>query len=117
MVKQMSSIDELFNYIESSKLYNDYINVREKLKNNEEIMNLIKEIKRYQKIATNNKDSSVEMKLKELYSKLNSYPLYNSYLLIKEELEEKMLMIRDVFDKYFYDLLKIDDQTDITVFF
>lgn len=105
----MSSIDELFNYIESSKLYNDYVNVRKKLKSNEEIMNLIKEIKRYQKIATNNKDCSVEMKLKELYKQLHAYPLYSSYLLIKDELEENMLMIRDMFDKYFYDLLKIED--------
>ena len=72
-------------------------------------MSIIQEIKRYQKIGTNNKDNSVEDKIKELNIKLESYPLYQSYLIIKEELEEELFNIKEVFEKYFHDILKLED--------
>lgn len=100
-------IDKLFDEIKDSKLYKDYINIKKQLEDDKDIMNLIEEIKRYQKIGTNNKDKSVEDKIKELNKKLNSYPIYQSYLIIKEELEEKLFGIKEVFEKYFKDILKI----------
>ena len=69
--------------------------------------NIIDEIKRLQKIATNNKDEVIELKLKELYSNLNSYPVYQNYIIIKEELNDNLYIIKDIFEKYFKDLLKI----------
>ncbi len=101
-------IDLLFSDIKMSKLYKDYVKVKEKLKNNNEITALIKDIKRMQKIATNNKDKKIEKDLKKMYDKLYSIPLYQSYLIIKEELEEKLYMISDNFDKYFKSILFID---------
>ncbi len=100
-------IDELFNELEKSKLYKDYVLVKKQLENDEEIMKLISEIKRYQKIATNNKDMSVEEKIKKLYCELESYPIYQSYLIIKENLNEELFMIKETFEKYFKDVLKI----------
>lgn len=100
-------IDELFNELEQSKLYKDYVLVKKQLENDEEIMKLISEIKRYQKVATNNKDMSVEEKIKKLYEKLESYPIYQSYLIIKENLNEELFMIKETFEKYFKDILKI----------
>ena len=70
-------------------------------------MTIIDEIKRLQKIATNNKDEVIELKLKELYSNLNSYPVYQNYIIIKEELNDNLYIIKDIFEKYFKDLLKI----------
>ena len=101
-------INVLFDNIESSKLYKDYLEVSKKLEKNKDIIDIINEIKRYQKIATNNKDKSVEDKIKKLNEKLESYPLYQSYLIIKEDLEEELFQIKETFEKYFKDILKIN---------
>ena len=100
-------IDLLFSDIKMSKLYKDYVKVKEKLKNNNEITALIKDIKRMQKIATNNKDKNVELEIRKLYDKLYEYPLYQSYLIVKEEIEEELFQIKEQFDKYFKDILKL----------
>ena len=102
-----NKIDELFNLLEESNVFKDYVKIKKQLEEDKDINNLIEDIKRYQKIATNNKDNSVEEKLKELYLKLESYPIYQSYLNIKEELNEELFGIKEVFDKYFSDILKI----------
>ena len=104
-----NKIDNLFNELEQSDLYKNYKKIKHQLEDNIEIMNLIQEIKRYQKIGTNNKDNSVEDKIKELNKKLESYPLYQSYLIIKEELEQELFQIKEVFEKYFHDILKLED--------
>ncbi len=102
-----NKINDLFNEIEASKLYEDYVNVKNQLKNNSEITNLINDIKRLQKIATNNKDEKVELEIKMLYNKLHKYPIYQSYLDIKEKIEEKLFGIKEILEKYFIDILKI----------
>ena len=100
-------INDLFDELEESKLYNDYLRVKKQLEANDEIMNLINEIKRYQKILANNNDKSVGEKLKNLRFNLESYPIYQSYLGIKEELENELFEIKDTFEKYFKDILKL----------
>ena len=100
-------INDLFDKLEESKLYNDYLRVKKQLEANDEIMNLINEIKRYQKILANNNDKSVGEKLKSLRFNLESYPIYQSYLGIKEELENELFEIKDTFEKYFKDILKL----------
>lgn len=111
MVKLMSDIEikinELFDELEKSKTCKDYIKVKKQLENDTEIMSLIDEIKRYQKIATNNKDKFLEEKLKNMYIKLESYPIYQSYLIIKESLNEELFIIKETFEKYFKDILKL----------
>ncbi len=100
-------IDDLFDELEQSKLYNDYVKVLNQLKNDKEINDLINEIKRLQKILANNKDSVVEKKLDELYSKLKSFPVYQSYLNIKEDLNDELYEIKEAFEKYFHLLLEL----------
>jgi len=100
-------IDELFDDLEDSKIYKDYLSVKKQLNDNSEIMDLIKEIKRYQKIYVNEKDKKVKTKIDEMYNKLNSYPIYISYIEIKEELENTLKMISDTFSNYFKDILEL----------
>ena len=102
-----NKIDVMFDGFEQSKLYKDYISVKEKLKNNKEIMDIIEEIRRLQKIATNNNDEVVEKKLKKLFDKLNSYPIYQSYLILKDEINDELFLVKESFDKYFNEILKI----------
>ena len=111
MVRQMNDIeekiDELFDDFEESKLYKDYLRVQDKMANDEEIMSIINEIKKFQKISANNKDKSVELKINGLYKKLEFYPIYQSYLIMHDEIEEELFMIKEIFDKYFMDLLSL----------
>ena len=91
MVRQMSDIkekiDELFDDFERSKLYKGYLSVQDKMANDEEIISVINEIKKFQKISANNKDKSVELKINDLYKRLESYPIYQSYLIMHDEIE------------------------------
>jgi cell fate (sporulation/competence/biofilm development) regulator YmcA (YheA/YmcA/DUF963 family) len=103
-----NEIDELFDELEKSKLYNDYVAIKKKIENNNEIMNLINEIKRLQKIATNTHDEIIEKEIKESYKRLESYPIYQSYLIIKDELEEELFEIKEQFDNYFKEILSLD---------
>ena len=100
-------VDNLFDEIESSKLYNDYKEVLKQLNSNTEIKEMLDEIRRLQKIAVNTKDKKIDIELKELYKKLDSYPLYQSYLSIKEELEEQLQNISFTLNSYFKDILDI----------
>lgn len=102
-----NKIDNLFDEIEESSLYKDYVKVKKQLRNNKEINCIINDIKRLQKLITNTKDENIELNLKELYDNLNKYPLYQSYLILKDELEEELYMIKEIFEKYFNELLKI----------
>lgn len=101
-------VDVLFDELEETILYKDYVKIKKQLQEDKDINNLINEIRRYQKIATNNKDESVENKIKELYKKLESYPIYQSYLNIKEELESELYIIKENFELYFKELLKMN---------
>lgn len=102
-------IDELFDDFEESKLYKDYLNIQDKMAKDKEIISVINEIKKFQKISANNKDKSVELKINDLYKKLESYPIYQSYLIMHDEIEEELFMIKEVFDKYFESILKINE--------
>ena len=100
-------IDNLFNELESSNLYKNYKKVKKQLEDNTEIKQLLNEIKRLQKIVVNEKDKQVELELKKLYKTLDNYPLYQSYLSIKEELEEELQNISFTLNSYFKDILDI----------
>lgn len=100
-------IDDLFDELKETTLYKDYLSAKKQLEENTEIMDIINEIKRLQKIATNNKDYVIEKNIKDLYKKLNEYPLYQSYIILKEELENELFNISNSFDNYFCNLLKL----------
>ena len=102
-----NDIDLLFNEIEGSDLYKNYLSVKAQLIKNNEIMELIGEIKRYQKILVNSKDKVIEKEIIILYDKLNSFPLYQSYLYILEELNNELSGIKNIFENYFKSILKI----------
>jgi len=100
-------IDDLFNELESSDLYKNYKNVKKQLEENTELNKILTEVKRLQKIAVNEKDKQVELELKKLYEELDNYPLYQSYLSIKEELEEQLQHISFTLNDYFKSILEL----------
>lgn len=102
-------IDELFAELKETDAYKNYISAKKQLEDNKEIIDIITNIKRLQKIAVNNKDDIIEKELKELYGKLNFYPLYQSYLEYKEELETKLQIISKTFNDYFFEILNLNN--------
>lgn len=101
-------INSLFDEFESSELYQRYVSVKRQLEQSEDVMNTIKEIKRLQKIATNNQDSDVENKIKKLYKILDETPIYQSYMIIKDEVNETLYGVKEIFEKYFSELLSLE---------
>lgn len=99
-------INELFDELKNKDIYINYLKAKNKLINNIEINNLIKEIKRLQKICTNNNDPILESELRKMYIKLNNYPLYQSYLNLKSDVTEELIIIRNQFENYFKSILK-----------
>ena len=105
-------IDELFDDLKETDAFKKYISAQKQLKNNKEITDIIERIKRLQKIAVNNKDEVIEKELKDLYKKLDSYPLYQSYIGYKEELEYELQIISKTFNDYFSELLSLDNKKE-----
>lgn len=101
-------INSLFDEFESSELYQRYVSVKRQLEQSEDVMNTIKEIKRLQKIATNNQDNDVENKIKKLYKILDETPIYQSYMIIKDEVNETLYVVKEIFEKYFSELLSLE---------
>lgn len=101
-------IDELFDEIKDSNLYKNYISSKNQLNSNNEIKGIINEIKEYQVKITNNYSNELDLEIKKLYNQLNSYPLYQSYLEYKEELNNMLANIIKEFNLYFKDILDLN---------
>ena len=100
------SLKEIIDEIKLSKDYQDYLRIEEKMKENEEITNLIKEIKDLQKELVKKeyyqKDlTSVKEEYESKLQKLNSYPLYVVYLESQRKVNEKLQYVRVEIQRFF----------------
>ena len=81
-----NKIDNLFNTIENSKEYKDYLKIGNSLKKDKRINLLIEEIKQLQKESTNleyNNDpkyKEIDKIIEEKVNELNNIPAYKDYL-------------------------------------
>lgn len=99
------SLDEVVNCIKNSKEYKKCTLLKEKMNNNSEINNLVKEIKIKQKKYINNNDENIYNELKELEDKLNNIPIYHIYLENLEEVNKMINYVKDELNDYFNILL------------
>ena len=81
-----SKIDDLFNAIEESSEYKEYLNIGKILKKDKEITTLVQEIKELQKKSVNleyQKDMSykdIDLEIEKKVKLLNNKPIYKEYL-------------------------------------
>lgn len=104
----IKDIDDLFDEIKKTNTYTNYICCKNKLKQNKEINDLIEEIKSLQKKFVNTHDISIKKQIKKLNERLIDYPIYQEYLNYSEELNEELFVIKDQFEKYFNEILKLE---------
>lgn len=105
MEKLNRSLDEVVNCIKNSKEYKKCIELKEKMKSNDEINSLVKEIKLKQKKYIRSNDSNILSELNELEERLNSIPIYHVYTKNLEKVNEYISYVKDELNDYFIELL------------
>ena len=99
----LKKIDEIISLIEESDDYKKYLLLQEKIRNNNEIMVLIKKVKVLQKDVIHHIRDESELKM--IMDELNSHPLYREYCNTIEELNNTYAIIESSLNKYFQDKL------------
>ena len=102
--KILEKVEDIVNYIEKSKTYQEYQLLKDKVSNNEKLTNLIEEIKSKQKELVHKKYNkeditSLEKELELLESKLNEYPLYCDFIEKQLELNNTLSIIKTEIEK------------------
>ena len=105
MEKLNKSLDEVVNTIKNSKEYKKCIELKEKMKSNDEINSLVKEIKLKQKKYIRSNDPNILRELNELEERLDSIPIYHVYTKNLEKVNDYINYVKDELNDYFDKLL------------
>ena len=107
MVKWLNrALDEVISVITSSRDYHICIELQEKMKKNQNLMNLIDELKDVQKkYVKSNYDKNIKMQMDLLEEKLQQIPIYVSYMAHLEKVNDMLSYVEDDLNQYFYQLL------------
>ncbi len=98
---------ELVQAIKDDDKYKEYINLREKLKDNKDIMSKMQEVKRLQKEYVKGAylDKEIETKLNSLLKELEQNSLYQEYLAKEKEINKILNNINEGLNIIFNKLL------------
>ena len=100
--KMLQKVDDLIFFVKESREYQLCLKAKQKMMENEELMQLIEEVKSLQKqyIRSNNSKEIKEM-LEEKLEALNEIPLFVTYNQNLEVVNQKLQMIQEEFNDYF----------------
>ena len=106
----LDEVNKLIDCVKSTKDYQDYLILSEKLKKNDKVLGYIDRIKTLQKQIVkkelNGEDiSELDTEIKELLSQLDRIPLYVEYINKQKYLNYEYQNIKNILDDYFYKLL------------
>lgn len=98
-------VDNLIKEVKNLNEYKNYIKLKEEISKNEEINNLITEIKKLNKEITKLstlKENTInkEAYYQKLLDQLENIPLYKQYTYAKEDLNNILLIIKNNIDNY-----------------
>lgn len=101
----LAKMDEIVDYIEKSESYQKFKAIEAKMQKNTDIMERIAKIKKLQKEAVkleyNKKDGSEkEKEISLLLDELQSYPIYQEYSYLLEDLNNTFQSVRSVIENY-----------------
>lgn len=97
----MEELNKVIDFIINSKSYKKCLELREKMSNNNEIMNLIDEIKSLQKKYIRNKNDNIKKELDEKTDRLFNIPIYYKYNKYLEEVNNMISYVEDELNDYF----------------
>ena len=101
-----NSLEELINYIKSTKEYKKCLELKSKMMSNSDISKLMNDIRNVQKkYIRSNYDSFVKEELDKLNEELNNIPIYIIYCENLNAINEMINYINDELSDYFYKLL------------
>ncbi len=101
-----NSLEVLFNSIENSSLYKEYLKMKDILDKDSEIKKLIDEIKELEKEATylefigDNKYIEIDEEIKRKADILNNKHVYQEYLNKMEEFNDELAISSKMIEKY-----------------
>lgn len=106
----LEKVDSIIEDISTSKVYNDYQFLSDKLSKNKNIMDIIERVKSLQKQIVKKellKESTTELEneISLLLGELNKIPLYFEFIDKQKELDSIYQSIKERLDEYFYDIL------------
>lgn len=102
-------LDELLEVVTKSKEYKTCLELKEKMKKNIELTDLIEKLKAKQKqyVKSSFQDEKVKEELKELEEKINKIPLYITYNQNLEVVNEMLTTITEELNEYFKEKFNI----------
>lgn len=104
MVKLLNKkLEEVITVIKESEDYQECIKLKEKMKKNVELMQLIDTLKTLQKEYVKNGYQDKE-KLEEVENKLYEIPIYVTYMERLEKVNQMISYVEDDLNDYFYQL-------------
>lgn len=112
MVNQLNKeitkkIDEIISDIETSSTYQEYLSLKEKIKNDKELMELINKVRIMQKDVLHHKDTKEN--LEKLVNELNNNPLYREYNNVVYEINNTYGIIESSLNNYFDDIINQEE--------
>ncbi|MBQ2909982.1 MAG: YlbF family regulator [Bacilli bacterium] len=106
MEKKLSkAVSEVVSSITESPEFKECIRLKEKMEESSEIKELVDAIKKLQKKYIRTQDDEVKKELDEKQERLNSIPLYDSYQKKLAEVNQKIEIIKDELNDYFYNVV------------
>lgn len=104
MVKLLNKkLEEVITVIKDSKDYQECIKLKEKMKKNAELMQLVDTLKTLQKEYVKDGYQDKE-KLEEVENKLYEIPIYVTYMERLEKVNQMISYVEDDLNDYFYQL-------------
>ncbi len=95
----LKKVDEIILEIENSPIYHNYLYLKEKISNNQELMELINKVRIMQQDVIHKKKNEKDLEL--LMDELNREPLYVEYKNTVDEINDTFTIIENSLNNYF----------------
>lgn len=101
--KLINKVNELVDYLKNQDSYKRYITLSLSLKEDKEVMKLIKEIKKIHQNIINDEynginTSKLELQLSKKKEELERFPLYLEYSYLQEDLNNQFQQIKSIIE-------------------
>lgn len=106
MVRQLNKeLTGVIDTIINSRDYKACLEIKKKMGENEEVVNLVEKIKKLQKRYVNTNDLKLLQELEKLENRLNDIPIYVVYMQHLEKVNQMINFVKDELNNYFYEVL------------